>query len=241
MASNSETGHSVNFSNFKLMIDKCTAFGAPYNPSNADLAVAKMTALWTTGDAAHQTLTLAIQNAKGPINQREILFEPADTLVTRTINYYNSTKANAPIKKDAKGLADRFRGFGTAAAKLADGKPDPNAVSTSHLGYVQKGDTFKQLVDLFEADANYAPNEADLDIKVLRTLANAMKALNDNIGTIIAPIATAKITRDKALYAKDTGIVDIQLLVKAYVKGVYGASAPETKMISGIKFRRAKK
>ena len=65
MASNSETGHPVNFSNFKLMIDKCTAFGAPYNPSNADLAVANMTTLWTTGDAAHQILTLAIQNSKG--------------------------------------------------------------------------------------------------------------------------------------------------------------------------------
>lgn len=72
MASNSETGHSVNISNFKLMIDKCTAFGAPYNPSNTDLTIANMTTLWTTGDTAHQTLTSAIQTAKNPINARKI-------------------------------------------------------------------------------------------------------------------------------------------------------------------------
>jgi hypothetical protein len=54
------------------MIDKCTAFGAPYNPSNTDLTIANMTTLWTTGDTAHQTLTSAIQTAKNPINARKI-------------------------------------------------------------------------------------------------------------------------------------------------------------------------
>jgi hypothetical protein len=86
----------------------------------------------------------------------------------------------------------------------------------------------------------YAPNEAALETKALRKLANDMKTLNDNIGTIIAPVENARIVRDKALYATDTGIVDIALLVKGYVKGLYGAKAPETKMISGIKFTRPK-
>lgn len=241
MASNSETGHSVNISNFKLLIDKCAAFGLPYNPSNTDLTIVNLTALWTTGNAAHQTLTTAIQNSKNPINAREILFDPVDKLVTRSLNYFNSTKASAQIKKDAKGLADRYRGFGIDVAKLPDGTPDPNDVSTSHQGYVQKADTFKQLKDLYASEPLYAPNENDLKITALTTLATSMKTLNDSIGTIIAPIGTAKITRDKALYEINTGMVDVALFVKAYVKGLYGARAAETKTVSGIKFTRPKK
>lgn len=238
MASNSETGHSVNISNFKLLIDKCTAFGAPYNPSNMRLTIANMTTLWTTADTAHQTLTSAIQSAKNPINDRQILFEPTEKLVTRTLNYFKSTDASDQVKADAKGLADRFRGYGVKVDKLPDGTPDPADVSTSHQGFVQKADTFKQLVDLYGSDANYAPNEADLKVGELQILATAMKTANDNIGTIIAPVGTARITRDKALYADKTGIVDTAQDCKNYVKGVFGASAPETKTVTGIKFTR---
>lgn len=241
MASNSETGHAVNISNFKLMIDKCTAFGVPYNPSNTDLKIVNMTSLWTAGDAAHQTLTLAVQNGKNPINNREILFKPVNKLVTKTLNYFNSTKASKQVKKDAKGLGDKVRGFGVKVSKLADGTPDPNSVSTSHQGFVQRADTFKQLVSLFASDVNYTPNETELKVVTLTTLATAMKTANDNIGTIIAPIATARITRDKALYAEDKGMVDVAAACKGYVKAVFGATSPESKTVTGIRFTRPRK
>jgi len=243
MASTSETGHAVNISNFKLLIDKCTAFGAPYNPSNPDLIIASMTTLWTTADGAHQTLTAAIQLAKNPINARQILFEPADKLVTRTLNYFESTKASDQIKKDAKGLADRFRGFGVGLpppppAALAVPPAPPADVSTSHLSFVQRGDTFKQLVDLYGSEPLYAPNEVDLQVATLTTLSTAMKTSNDGIGTILSPVETARITRDDALYDKDTGMVDIAAKCKDYVQGLFGATSSEAQMVRGIAFRR---
>ena len=238
MASNSETGHSVNISNFKLLIDKCTAFGVPYNPSRDDLLIANMTTLWTEGDTSHQTLTTAIQTAKNPINARQILFEPTEKLVTRTLNYFKSTAASDQIKADAKGLADRFRGYGVKVDELPDGTPDPADVITSHQGFVQKADTFKQLVDLYKSEPLYAPNETDLKIVALDALATAMKTANDNIGTIITPVGTARVTRDKALYDKDPGMVDIAQACKNYVKGLYGATSAESKLATGIKFTR---
>ncbi|MBL7128701.1 MAG: hypothetical protein ISS16_06915 [Ignavibacteria bacterium] len=241
MGTISETGHAVNISNFKIMIDTCTAYGAVYNPSNTDLTIVNMTTLWTAGNTAHQTLTTAVQNSKGPINEREILFKPADKLVTRTLNYFQSTKASAEIKLDAKGLADRFRGFGVGVEKLEDGSPDPADVSTSHQSYVQKADTFKQLIDLYASDANYAPNETELAITSLTTLWTNIKTLNDNIGGIIAPVEMARIARDEALYAQGTGIVDVSLACKDYVTGLFGAKSPEAKLITGIKIRRIKK
>lgn len=241
MATVSETGHAVNISNFKQMIDGCAVFGVTYNPSNTDLTIVNMTTKWTTADTAHQTLTTAVQNSKNPINEREILFEPLDKLVTRTLNYFESTKASDQIKLDAKGLADRIRGYGVKVDKLPDGSPDPSSVSTSHQSYVQKADAFKQLVDLYASDVNYAPNETELTTATLTTLWTNMKTANDNIGTIIAPVNTARITRDEELYAEKTGIVDISLACKDYVIGLYGANSPEAKTITGIKIKRIKR
>lgn len=238
MASNSETGHAVNISNFKLLIDRCTALGASYNPSNTDLTIANMTTLWSNCDAAHKTLTTAVQTSKNPINERQILFKPVDKLVTKTLNYFRSTKASAQIKADAKGLGDRYRGFNVKVKKLSDGTPDPDDVSNSHLSYVQKCDIFQQLVTLYSSDTNYAPNEAELKTGALSTLAADMKKANDNIGTIISPVGAARIARDKGIYGAETGIVDVAQACKDYVKGLFGPKAPETKSIVTIKFKR---
>src|SRR4051812_4125786 len=107
MASTSETGHVINIANFKLMIDTVAAFGPDYTPSNSNLSVVSMTTKWTAADAAQTTMTTALQNSKTPINEREILFEPLNKLVTRTLNIFRSTPASSQIKKDAKGLGDK--------------------------------------------------------------------------------------------------------------------------------------
>jgi hypothetical protein len=241
MASNSETGAAVNIANYKLMIDGCVGFGLKYNPSNTDITIVNMTAQWTTCDTAHQTLTTAVQVSKNPINAREILFEPSATIVTRSLSYFTSTKASTQTKADAKGLADRFRGFNIKVVRLPDGTPDPAHVSTSHLSYVQKGDTFRQLVDLYNSEPLYAPNEADITTASLGTLSTAMKTTNDNLGTILGPVQTARIARDHALYDAGTGMVDVSLECKSYVEGVYKKNAPEAKLIRGIKLTRPKK
>ena len=240
MASISETGHSVNISNFKLLADKCGAMGADYNPSNADLTLIKLTALWTTANNAHATLTLGLQNSKNPINDRAQLFESLNKLITRTIGYLNSTKASQALKDDAKGLADRIRGFNVTLKKQADGSPDPNSVSNSHQGFVQKQDGFKQLADLYANEAKYAPNEATLKVTALKALATTMKTANDNLGTLLAPVEMARGLRDKTLYDTDTGMLDVAKACKQYIKGAFGTSSNEYMMVKGIKFTRPK-
>jgi hypothetical protein len=134
-----------------------------------------------------------------------------------------------------------MRGYGVKVAKLPDGTPDPKGVSTSHQGYVQRADAFKQLVDLYASETNYAPNEVELQVATLQNLYLQMKKLNDTIGNIIGPVEKLRADRDTALYAKDTGMVDISLACKAYVRGLFGAGSAESKMVSGIKLTRPKK
>lgn len=242
MASNSETGHGINVNNFKLVIDKITAIGAGYNTSNPDIKIPNMTTVWTAADTAHQAILTIAPTTKNPINNREIIFEPTDKLVTRMLAMYNSSKATDQAKADAKGLADRFRGSNVKVDTLPNGTPDPNSVSNSHLGFIQKQESFKQLVELLKADpTNYNPNEADLKTTVLTTLAASMKTANDGIGAILAPLEVARTTRNKALYTEKTGIVDLAQTCKEYLKGAFGASSPEYKMVNSIKFTRPKK
>ena len=235
---NNETGHAVNISNFKLLIDECTSFGPSYNPGNPSLTTGNMTTLWAGGDSAHRNLTNAFQLSKGPINQRQELFDSAEKIVTRTLNMFKSSASGNRTKEDAKGLADRFRGYGVKVKKQADSTPDPDQVSTSHQGYVDRADTFRQLVTLIGSDTHYNPNETDLKLPSLDALATEMKNANDALGALLAPVGAARIARDNALYAPATGMVDIALSCKNYVKAVFGASSPQAKAVNGIKFSR---
>ena len=235
---NNETGHATNLANFKVMIDECTAYGPMYNPGNLALTTANMTGLWTVGNTAHSSLTTAFQLAKAPINQRQELFDSGIKLVTRTFNMFKSSGADSRIIEDAKGLADRYRGHGRKPKKLPDGTPDPDYVSTSHQGFVDRADTFRQLITLIEADANYKPNEVELQVSALEALGVQMKNANDAIGSILAPVGAARIARDKALYAETTGMVDVALNCKNYVKAVFGPSSPQAKAVGRIKFTR---
>ena len=48
------------------------------------------------------------------------------------------------------------------------------------------------------------------------------------------PLSTARIVRNKIHYKQNTGIVDINVDVKNYVKSV--ATSPQYKLISNLKF-----
>jgi len=238
MATNYETGHAVNISNFKLMIDKITVI-PDYDPSNNDLKIPDMTAKWSSADSAHQTLTAAVQSAKNPINAREILFKPIKKLTTRMLNGLESTKASKQIKKDAKGLSDKIRGFGIKVMKLPDGTPDPAHISTSHQSYVMIQDTFKQLIDLLASEPLYNPNENDLKIATLTALNTSLKSANDNIGTIIAPVDAARVTRNMALYKPGEGMIDIAFACKDYIVSLLGSNSV-SRLVTSIRFRKYK-
>jgi hypothetical protein len=217
MASSSETGHAVNISNFKLLIDRGTGLNASYNPSNPALTIVNMTAQWTTTKTAQNDLTTALANIKQPINAREALFQPLTKLVTRIIGSLNSTTASKNVKKDVKGIADTLRGFRPKKPKITEGvtgTATEQSISNSQQGYVQKADHFKQLIELLKTIPEYAPNETELQTVTLDGLYDDLDGANNNIGTILTTAINARITRDNNLYAPGTGIIDVAAACK---------------------------
>ncbi|MBL7765389.1 MAG: hypothetical protein JNJ58_04815 [Chitinophagaceae bacterium] len=236
----SETGHGINLSNFKLQIDHCIGFGGEYAPDNTDLLIANMNAQYDAGKALHETVITALQESKDPINQRELLFDGLSKLVTRSLGYVKSTKLDKAFKLDAKGLANKIRGKSKAVKVGADGLPDADQISNSHLSYVMRAENLKAYISLVGSTPLYATQVAGISLADLTALWTEMDEMNKNIGNIIAPVAHARIARNKALYNKANGILAISVACKEYVKGLYGASSPEYRMISGIRYRYLK-
>lgn len=241
MASTSETGHAVNMANFKKIIDRCVEFGTDYNPPNADIAIATMTAKWTSVDGLHSDYLAALEETKLPINEREILFDNLNKIVVRSVNLYESTKASSQAKKDAAGYKLKITGQKTKIKKLQDGTPDPNYVSKSQRSFTQRVNNFEKLVRFYETDANYAPNENTLKIASLETMLGNLKTANENVNQLVVRAIQKRIERDHGLYDVGTGIYDLSVACKKYVKSLYGAMSPEALSVVAFKLRRVMK
>lgn len=238
MASTSETGHIVNLANFKKIIERCEEFGTVYDPPNTDITLANMTSKWTEADGLHSECLVALEATKIPINDRELLFQEILRLAVRSVNLYACTKATKLAVRDARGYLNRLTGHRVKIARLEDGTPDPNYVSNSQRSYVKKTEHLERLIELYKTDSNYAPNEAVLQISNLEQKLEEAKAINDDVHGLIARAIKKRTDRDHALYDVGTGIVDLSLACKKYVRSLFGANSPEAASVTSLSLRR---
>ena len=235
-----ETGHAVNISNAKLLIDTCTGFGAAYDPSNDDITIGNLTLLWTQAKAAQDALSAAAASMKEPINQRAMLFENLRPLITKVLAALSSSKANEMVKQDVKGVGDRIRGVSKKPKAAAEGEEPADlvhTVSTSHQSYVQRASALLDLVNLLKTVKEYKPNEVPLKVESLAQLQQEMQDANDGIGAVLQTGEKAELSRNRALYKPDAGIVEVAQACRDYVKSVFGSKAAEYKAVTGIRFR----
>jgi len=131
-------------------------------------------------------------------------------------------------------------------SNLPVGEPVPGAeilieqeeknISASQMSYDNRLDNFSKLVNLLSTEAGYAPNETSLKVATLNTLLTDMKAKNTAVINAITTLSNARIDRNKVLYKDLTGLFDIAMSSKAYIKSVFGAISPEYKQVSKLKF-----
>ena len=106
------------------------------------------------------------------------------------------------------------------------------------MSYDSRLDNLDKLIKLLASVPQYAPNEADLKVTALTALYNDLKAKNLAVINTEVPLNNARITRNDIMYKENIGLVDIALDIKTYIKSVYGATSPQFKQISGLKFSK---
>ena len=247
MTSKSETGHAINVAHFNDLISFVKGYGSAYNPSNAALAVS---ALETQELNANNSIS-AVNGAIAPYNTavaaREVDFAPLSKLVTRVMNFLKASGVSQQVYDSVNTVARKIKG-GRASAKITptptNGDNDTNTevkqVSSSQMSYDSREENFAKFIQLLMAVPLYAPNEVELQTATLTDLSTNLKDKNDAVINAEVPLSNTRIARNVLLYTATTGLCDIALTVKNYVKAVFGATSPQYKQISKLKFTKAK-
>jgi hypothetical protein len=243
MASTSETGHAKNVANFEKLIAETSAFGENFNPSKATLKLTALNTQLATAKAAIAAVNSAEPAYKNAVSARDAAFAPLGKLITRINNALKASDTTVQEDESALTLVRKLQGRRATAKKTEDEKKalavegkEVVEISSSQMSFDSRLDNFDKLIKLLSSIPAYAPNEADLKVEALTTLYNDLKAKNMAVINAETPLSTARIARNEVLYKQNTGIVDITVDVKNYVKSVFGATSPQYKLISNLKF-----
>ena len=235
----SEVGHAKNVANFQDLIAYCTAYGATYNPSKIALQLTALNTILTSAQTELSSVTTAKNAFDTVTGDRQLAFEPLKSLATKVFNYLSVTDATDQTIADAKTINNKLQGrrSGTVSeTPPTEGGTAPNTVSVSRQSYDMLTENFSELIDLISSVPSYTPNETELTTVSLTTFHTNLQTANTNVINAEVVYSNARISRNTILYAENTGLVDIALEVKKYVKAVFGATSPQYKQISGIKF-----
>jgi hypothetical protein len=242
MSSSSETGHAKNVANFEDLLSFCTGYGATYNPSKVSIKLPALVILRTTAQGALVLVTGSSTGFINATNARVIVFDPIKPLSTKIVNALSATDATDELIDDAKSINRKIqggrKGGNNTPPPPPEGTPPPDddQISVSQQSYDSLIENFEKLIDLVGSEPSYTPNEVELQVVTLTALAVDLRAKNTDVVSATTVLSNARIARNKTLYLPKAGLVDIAQEIKKYVKSVFGATSPEYKQVSKIKF-----
>lgn len=240
MASTSETGHAKNVANFQDLIAFATGYGTTYNPSKNALKLAQLATLKATAET-HLSDVIATNTVYNTtMNARSDAFRDLKSLATRLVNALETTDASAQTIKDAKGFNRKIQGKRAPyqAPVFNPNAPAPTTISSSQMSFDQQIQHLGGLIAVLQSEPSYAPNETDLTIATIVLKQADLTAKNNAVAQAYANVSNSRIARNSVLYGTDTGIKDIAVEVKKYIKSVYGATSPQFAQVKGIPFTR---
>jgi len=245
MASTSEQGHNHNAVNYDKLIINCTSYGVIYNPSKAALKIAAMQAQSTAAKNSLTTVSALTSAYKNAVTARVTAFKPLDKLITRANNALKSSDTTKEVMESAQTIVRKLQGRRATPKKTeeqkkvaADAGKEIVEISSSQMSYDSRIDNLDKLIKLFSSVAAYAPNEADLKIAALTAVHTDLKAKNMAVVNAETPLGNARIARNTTMYKDDIGLVDVANDVKTYIKSVFGATSPQYKQVSSLKFTK---
>jgi hypothetical protein len=215
-----------------------------YNPSNPDLSCEAIQKTSTNVKDAMIEVSRASAVYKNAIKLREIGFELLSKFASRI---YNTLKASDKNRSDvtAREYVRKIQGRRASAKRTADEKKSDieagiqyNEVSASQMSYDSRLDNLGMLINVLVATPSYAPNEEDLKLESLNAFFEDLKQKNIAVIEAQTILYKARALRNELLNKDETGLIDIILSAKAYLKGAFGPSSPQYKEVSGLSFRK---
>ena len=247
MTNTSETGHAKNVTNLESLITSIIALGTTYNPSRDSIKLTALQTLLNVSKESLNTVNIAQAAYSNAVAARKVAFEPFGKLITRVMNSLKASGTSTQVVQSARTIVRKLQGR-RASAKIteeekkaleAEGK-EVNQISASQMSFDNRIENFDRLIMLLDSVPLYAPNEEELKITSLKALQTTLKDTNTAVITTNIQLSNARIARNEILYKPISGLVDIAFDTKVYIKSVYGATSPQYKQISKLKFTNKK-
>jgi hypothetical protein len=243
----SESGHIRNVSNFESLLSGIATFGNDYRPSKAGLKPEALKELL----AAARLVLMAANQARSEyiaaVDVRKTAFASMGKYVTRIINALKASDSSVEADKTAMILVRKLRGervsaflSATEMAVLEAGGKMVRQHSSSQMNFDSRLDNFDKLVYLLETIPEYSPNEPELKVEALKAYYYDLKAKNSEVIVAESKKKSACRRRSELLYTPLTGLVDLAIDAKAYVKSVTGSTDYRYLQIAKLRFKNLK-
>ena len=248
MTNTSETGHAKNVTNLESLITSIIALETSYNPSRDSIKLPALQALLTASKESLNAVNIAQATYSNAVAARKVAFEPFSKLITRVMNSLKASGVSTQVVQSARTIVRKLQGR-RASAKIteeekkaleAEGK-EVNQISASQMSFDNRIENFDRLIMLLSSIPLYNPNEAELKVEALKALHNQLKEKNTEVILPIVQLSNSRMNRNKILYNENTGLVDVALDSKTYIKSIFGATSPQYKQISKLRFIRPKR
>lgn len=236
MSKQFETGHAVNVANLEMLIEQVKTYTA-YNPSIENLKIPELELLYNSAVTNLNTVKDKRTANKNAIAERQRMFDELKPKSTRIINQLDILSLNETTINQAKSLNRLIQGYTKRKNQIFVGEEEQNNTkSTSRQSYIQTAENFSKLLQLTATVEEFNPNVEDLKLTELTAYHTSLVNTTQVVNQTEAELNTALIERNTILYDNSRGLYGITLNVKKYVKSVYGASSPEYRKVSRIKF-----
>jgi hypothetical protein len=251
-----ESGHAKNMSNYDELLSYVLGYGTVYNPNKPAIQLSALQALQPKIHSAMDTVNQMAVVYHRAIAARSHAFAPMSKLITRILNAEIASDTNSQTDDNIKSLVRKFRGthskVKSTTVKAVNATPTTGQATTpttgssvtttvtkssSQKGYDTLLDTFDKIIKTLIGIPQYQPNEVDITTAALTTLYNDLHAKNAAVVSAHVDLSNANIARYNLCYAPNTGMVDLTIDVKNYVKSISGAVAPQYKQISKLPFK----
>lgn len=248
MASAIETGHAKVMANFDQLVTSVKGIGTDYNPSNPTLTIESLQKTSSGCKEAMNAVGNALLTFRTTIKARESAFAQLSQLSTRILNSLKASDTSGKSDEIAKSYVRKIHGRRAKAKRTEDEKKaDAEAgiqykeISASQMSFDMRLENFRMIVELISVIPAYQPNEKDLKTETLKLLAEELSSKNESVRSASANLFKARALRNEIMYKEATGLVDIALDAKTYLKAAFGSSSYQYKEVAGLLFKRLSK
>jgi len=238
-------GNQQNVDNMELLTGRVTTFLPGYDPSETRLSIPNQKQIKARGDEVLLGVNVAESACNNSISARTTAFNTLDPLVTRALNALRISDVSEQTIEQGASIVREIRNVRASVipppANVAGGTQIGEPVKTNkmHSGsFDTKIENFRRFIVLLGTIPAYKPKEPDLSTDSLNAKLAVLILVNSDVKTTDALANAARTERDAVLYATRTGLVDIAMDSKLYVKSAYGVKSPQYESVSSIFFTR---